>query len=370
MSTLILAKPLASVFTRLGPRVAVASCHPTARRHSTTATESKPPHLLTLADLSRDQIYDLLLTSMHYKRDAKFTVKAPTQPLRGKSMAIMFSKRSTRTRVATESALAYLGAHGMFLGSQDIQLGVNESLLDTSIVVSSMVDGIMARVNGHEEIETLARHSTVPVINALSAKYHPTQLLADLLTLHESRIPSTPGLYTADLTHPRNTLPGLRVAWVGDANNILQEMMVSMPKLGLHLAAAFPQGYHIDQDVLEIAREDARREGTELITTTSPEEAVKGADVIVTDTWISMGQESEKLQRLRDFQGYKVTMELARRGGANPDWKFMHCLPRKQEEVDDEVFYSERSLVFPEAENRKWTIMAVIDTLLVRNGFR
>ncbi|RUS23398.1 ornithine carbamoyltransferase [Jimgerdemannia flammicorona] len=343
----------------------------TTRRHYASAARPSPVHLLTLADLTAGQIHELLVSSAQHKRDAKHTDKPPPQPLRGKTMAIMFSKRSTRTRVATESALAYLGAHGMFLGSQDIQLGVNESLLDTSIVVSSMVDGIMARVYGHEDVETLARHSTVPIINALSAKYHPTQLLADLLTLHESATNSlTPTSdYSAHKTHPSKTLPGLRVAWVGDGNNILNEMLVSMPKLGVHLAAACPNGYTPDPDVVQIAKEDGKRTGAEVLLTTVPEEAVKSADVIVTDTWVSMGQETEKQRRLKDFAGYQITMDLARRGGANSGWKFMHCLPRKPEEVDDEVFYSDRSLVFPEAENRKWTILAAIDALLVRGRF-
>ncbi|CAO3676871.1 unnamed protein product [Umbelopsis vinacea] len=330
----------------------------------------KPQHFLSTADLSKEQLYNLLTRSIELKVEAKYNVSTPTRPLTGKTLAVMFSKRSTRTRVATESAMAYLGGHAMFLGAQDIQLGVNESLLDTSRVVSSMVDGIMARVGGHDEIVTLAKESSVPVINALSDKYHPTQILADLVTLHEYRHHGTlnPSEYTAHQQHPSETLPGLKVAWVGDANNILQELMVALPKVGIHLAAACPKGYECHADVLKIAKAEAKREGTELSFTHVPEEAVKDADVIITDTWVSMGQEEEKARRLAEFAGYQVTMDLAKRGGAKSDWIFMHCLPRKPEEVDDEVFYSDRSLVFPEAENRKWTILAVLDSLLVKKS--
>ncbi|KAI8579505.1 hypothetical protein K450DRAFT_241298 [Umbelopsis ramanniana AG] len=343
--------------------------HSTMSSSNSFSTQtSKPQHFLSTADLTKDQLYNLLTRSIELKVEAKYNVSTPTRPLTGKTLAVMFSKRSTRTRVATESAMAYLGGHAMFLGAQDIQLGVNESLLDTSRVVSSMVDGIMARVGGHDEIVTLAKESSVPVINALSDKYHPTQILADLVTLHEYRHHKTlnPTEYTAHQQHPSETLPGLKVAWVGDANNILQELMVALPKVGIHLSAACPKGYECQQDVLDIAKAEAKKEGTQLIFTTSPEEAIKDADVIVTDT--CMGQEEEKAKRLAEFAGYQVTMDLAKRGGAKPDWIFMHCLPRKPEEVDDEVFYSDRSLVFPEAENRKWTILAVLDSLLVKKS--
>ncbi|KAI7870380.1 ornithine carbamoyltransferase [Spinellus fusiger] len=334
---------------------------------------SKPKHFITSADLSHDEILDLVHRAIQLKVESKYNYpeRRTHQPLTGKTLALLFSKRSTRTRVAAETSMTYLGGHAMFLGSQDIQLGVNESLLDTSRVISSMADGIMARVNGHEEIELLAKESSVPVINALSSKYHPTQTIADLMTLHEHihhrRQFVQKGQYTAHTQHPRETLPGLRVAWVGDANNILQEILVSFPKVGISVSAACPPQYKCDEDVVDIAYKDAQKTGATVLFTTDPLEAVKGADVIITDTWVSMGQEDEKVERLQQFSGYQVTMEMATKGQADPNWVFMHCLPRKQEEVDDEVFYSDRSLVFQEAENRKWTIMAIIESLLVRN---
>lgn len=282
-------------------------------------------------------------------------------------MALMFSKRSTRTRVATETAVAYLGGHAMFLGSQDIQLGVNESLLDTSKVVSSMVDGIMARVGAHSEIETLARYSTVPIINALSDLYHPTQILADLMTLHELYTPKGTLPHTVS---PAETLKNLRLAWVGDGNNIMHSLMLQLPKVGMHMTMATPKGYEPNAAILKQARDNALQAGTELLGVFhDPKEAIQDADVIVTDTWISMGQEEEKKQRLKDFAGYQLTREMIAESGAKADWKFLHCLPRKQEEVTDDVFYSPRSHVFQEAENRKWTILACINQLLVQKGF-
>ncbi|CAG8532132.1 6873_t:CDS:2 [Paraglomus occultum] len=343
-----------------------------ARYHHVLSTQKKAiPHLITLADLSQSQIYNLLRSAIQHKYNAKYAGKGSGEPLKGKTLALTFSKRSTRTRVATESATAYLGGTPMFLGSQDIQLGVNESLLDTAKVISSMADGIMARVGPHSDIEVLAKYSSVPIINALSDKYHPTQILADLMTMHEVFGPhsDTDSEYISHLHHPKDFLPGLKVAWIGDGNNMLHSMLVTFPKLGIHFSAATPKNYQPDADVVEIAKKEAKNSGSELSFTTAPKEAVKDADIIVTDTWISMGQESEKLQRLKDFAGFQVTMSLAEQGGAKPDWKFMHCLPRKSEEVDDEVFYSPRSVVFEEAENRKWTILAVIDALLVKKSF-
>ncbi|KAI8068417.1 ornithine carbamoyltransferase [Gongronella butleri] len=337
--------------------------------------QSKPQHFITTADFTAEQLLDFVNEAIKHKVQMKYNYPEPRteRPMTGQTLAVMFSKRSTRTRVATESATAYLGGHAMFLGSSDIQLGVNESLLDTSRVVSSMVNGIMARVGAHKEIELLAQESTVPVINALSDKYHPTQILADLMTIHEhfhhrkNNVPA--GQYTAHTQHPRETLPGLKVAWVGDANNIIQEILVAFPKVGIHVAVAAPQGYNCDQDVVDIALADAAKTGVNVTFTTKPEDAIKDADIIITDTWVSMGQEEEKAKRLQEFAGYQVTMDMVKRGGAKEDWVFMHCLPRKPEEVDDEVFYSERSLVFPEAENRKHTILAVIDRLIVKGGF-
>ncbi|KAI7942329.1 hypothetical protein MJO28_012356 [Puccinia striiformis f. sp. tritici] len=286
-----------------------------------------PPHLLTLADLPDPKP----CLDSDQPQETK-------QKLDGKTIALIFGKRSTRTRVASESAPALVGGHPMFLSPADIHLGVNESLYDTAQVVSSRVDGIMARVGDHSEVEQksryywlLAENSTVPVANALSSLCHPTQILADLVTLLESCFPHL------------SSLSGLNVTWIGDLNNILNDMVVAYPRLGINLKIATPNGYPLDQHVLD---------RMELV-------AVQDADVSVTNTWISIGQESEMTKRLQDFSGFQITEELCKKGKAELDWKFMHCSPRHKEEVNDEVFYGPRSLVFSEAENRRWTILSV-----------
>ena len=302
------------------------------------------PSLMTLADVRTEQIDQILQHSAALKHKARHTalgLSGIESSLTKKTIALVFSKRSTRTRVASESSIAALGGHAMFLSPSDIQLGVNESLYDTAHVVSSMVDGIMARVGSHDEIEMLAGNSRVPVINALSSRFHPTQILADLLTMLE-----------ADGQTSCKALAGKKVAWVGDSNNILNDMLVTYPRLGMHLSVAAPQGpaYACDPIVWDLMQKglqelpsDQPRGHVEWCH--DPLRAVRDADYIVTDTWcvpntnrrISMGDEAQKEQRLRDFAGFQVTDDLARQGKAKPDWKFMHCLPRKAEEVSDDV---------------------------------
>lgn len=228
---------------------------------------------------------------------------------------------------------------------------VNESLYDTSVVISSMTSCMVARVGAHKEVADLAAHSSVPVINALSSDYHPLQTIADFQTIHESFPGRTPPASGASLG-----LEGLKVAWVGDSNNVLFDLAIGCVKMGLDIAVASPAGYGIPaamKQVILAAGEGVAKPGR-LAETEVPEEAIRDADILVTDTWVSMGQEEESQKRLKAFAGYQITNELAKRGGAKPDWKFMHCLPRHPEEVDDEVFYGSRSLVFPEAENRLW----------------
>ena len=278
-----------------------------------------------------------------------------------------FSKRSTRTRVSTEAAVVTMGGHPIFLGKDDIQLGVNESLYDTSVVISSMVSAIVARVGPHSDVACLAKHSTVPVINALSDVFHPMQTIADFLTIHEAFLS-----HRSDRRHvtPGLGLEGLKIAWVGDANNVLYDLAIGAAKLGVDLAVATPKGYEIPTDMREIIQrsgEDAKVQG-KLTLSNFPEEVAKDADILVTDTWVSMGQEEEKAKRLKVFEGFQITSEMAKRGGAKPGWKFMHCLPRHREEVSDEVFYSPRSLVFPEAENRLWAAIAVLEGFVVNKG--
>jgi ornithine carbamoyltransferase len=296
------------------------------------------------------------------KKNAR--LRMPSQSLFNQTIALIFSKRSTRTRISAETAAVLLGGRALFLGREDIQLGVNESPRDTARVIGGMCQGIFARVGGHEEIEELANHSPVPVLNALSSLWHPTQILADILTLHEHAhlFEATPNSPSAP-NKPLATLRPLTVAYIGDSANVLHDMLVTYPRLGHKLRVASPPqpAYQCPKPVWDRVTELGCDK--DIWWGSDPREAVNGADVVVTDTWISMGQEAEKEQRLKDFAGYQVTEALCREGGANPNWKFLHCLPRKHHEVDDEVFYGSRSLVFPEADNRKWTIMAVFDLL-------
>jgi ornithine carbamoyltransferase len=283
--------------------------------------------------------------------------------LTGKTVAMMFNKRSTRTRVSTEAAVAAMGGHAMFLGKDDIQLGVNESLYDTSLVISSMTSCMVARVGPHSDVADLAKHSSVPVINALSNDYHPLQTIADFLTIHEA-FPSSPSRSLT--TTPSLGLEGLKIAWIGDSNNVLFDLAIASLKLGVNISIASPAGYTIPPSMLEIIQSSSQGVSSpgRLAQTSVPEEAIKDADILVTDTWVSMGQEEESAKRLKAFAGYQITNELAKRGGAKQGWKFMHCLPRHPEEVADEVFYSPRSLVFPEAENRLYSAIGEFSLLV------
>ena len=213
----------------------------------------------------------------------------------------------------------------MFLSAQDIQLGVNESLYDTSVVISSMVSAWFARVGPHSDVEGLAKSSSVPVINALSDDFHPLQSIADILTIHEA--------FASSRTKERSTTPGLgleglKIAWVGDANNVLYDLAIAAGKLGVDVAVATPKGYEIPSEkrkLIQKSGSDAHIQG-KLMESNVPEEAVKGADLLVTDTWVSMGQEKEKEKKMKAFSGFQITPALAEKGGAKPGWKFMHCL--------------------------------------------
>jgi len=324
-------------------------------------------NFISLKDFTPEQILWLIRRSLEIKQDMKNSNQLP-QYLKGKTLGMFFTKRSTRTRVSSESGWASYGGHPMFLGKDDIQVGGGEPWKDTSIVVSSMVDCILARLGAHDEVETLAKYSSVPVINALTAKFHPLQILADIVTIYETFLPNWKELPTNGLPLPK--LPNLKVAWIGDANNILHSLLVTLPRIGISITAATPKKYNSPQDVVDFAIKNSKKynnEYGEVSFTHDPLVAVKDCDIIITDTWISMGQESEKKQRLIDFAGFQVTEELAKKGGAKKNWKFMHCLPRKPQEVDDEVFYNpKRSIAFPEAENRKYTVMSVFEMLMVK----
>jgi ornithine carbamoyltransferase len=285
----------------------------------------------------------LLDVSHQYKEIYSEKSKPLPRPLNGHSVSMIFQKRSTRTRVSTETGMSLLGGHALFLGPSDIQLGVNESMRDTASVLSRFNDIVLARVYAHADILELAKYSTVPVINALSDLHHPLQTLADLMALQQ---------------HFGLDLSGKTVAWVGDGNNVLHDLMLGAVKMGMNVHIATPKGYEPNADILAKTMELSKENSCQVVTTNVAADAVKGADVVVTDTWVSMGQEDEYAQRIKEFDGYQVNTELM--GKANPGAVFLHCLPRHKEEVTDDVIYSDISLVFPEAENRMWTVMAVM----------
>jgi len=322
-----------------------------------------PRHLLSIADLTPDEFTTLVQNARSHKEAIKsgLTPLSLSTSLKGQTIAITFNKRSTRTRVSTEAAITHMGGHPMFLSAQDIQLGVNESIYDTSVVISSMTAGIVARVKDHSEVADLAKYSSVPVINALSSDFHPMQIIADYLTIHET-FPSSSSKGLG--------LEGMKIAWVGDSNNVLFDLAIASIKLGVHISVASPKGYTIPDSMRSLilsAAEGVSSPG-KLTETNVPEEAIKDSDILVTDTWVSMGQEEESARRLKAFEGYQITNELAKRGGAKEGWRFMHCLPRHPEEVADEVFYSTRSLVFPEAENRLWAAVSALEGFVVNKG--
>lgn len=299
--------------------------------------------LLTLKDLSKDEIRYLLDESFDFKKNRSKYIQM--QPLRGKTLGMIFQKRSTRTRVSTEAAMVELGGSALFLGKDDIQLGVNESLYDTAKVLGRMVSGILARVFNHQDVETLAKHSGVPVINALSDIFHPLQGLADIMTIEEYL----------------GKLEGVKIAWVGDGNNVCHSLMYASVKMGMNIHIATPEGYEPDSSVFKYCKDNSSSPD-QIKITNDPINAVTGADVVVTDTFISMGQESETQEKLRKFQGFQVNSDLVNHAASQ--YIFMHCLPRHEEEVTDEVIYGEHSVVFDEAENRLHTVAAVLKNLL------
>lgn len=312
-------------------------------------------HFVSIKDLSDEEVKVFVDRAAHFKQVFKANdphqVQKEHSKLLGQTIAMLFSKRSTRTRISTEGAAAFFGAHPMFLGQQDIQLGVNETLYDTTKVISSMVACIFARVNTHQDIVDLTSHSSVPVINALCDKYHPLQAICDMLTIRE---------------HFGNGTNKVKLAWVGDANNVIHDMSVAALKLGMDVAVATPPGLNMLPEVVQAAQEAAARSGCKLTLTHDPKEACQGANVLVTDTFISMGEEDLRDTKLKQFAGFQINKELA--DLAAPNYKFMHCLPRHCEEVTDDVFYGPHSIVFPEAENRLYAAMAAIDIFVNRKG--
>ncbi|CAH2354532.1 ornithine carbamoyltransferase [[Candida] railenensis] len=324
---------------------------------SAVATAPKPRHLVSMLELSSEELANLVSKAGAFKAQVRSGEPTPVeqhQKLLGKLAALVFSKRSTRTRISTEGAVSYFGGQPMFLGKDDIQLGVNESFYDTTRVVSSMTSCIFARVDKHSEIQELCAHSSVPIINSLCDKYHPLQAIADILTIKEAFGGET---------------QGLKLAWIGDSNNVINDLAIACVKSGINVSISIPKGIEFDPEIAAKAAEIANENLGTFEIVNDPQDALPGADIIVTDTWISMGEEAQKEAKLKQFAGYQIDQKMIANGKASANWKFMHCLPRHQEEVADDVFYDEsRSLVFEEAENRLYAAMAAIEGFVNNKG--
>ena len=303
--------------------------------------------LISLHDLTSDEVKELLELGIKLKAEKKAGIEHHI--LKGKTLGMIFTKSSTRTRVSFEVGMTQLGGYPLFLSSNDIQLGRGETIYDTAKVLERMLDGIMIRTYSHQDVLDLAEHANIPVINALTDLLHPCQVLADLMTTYEHK----------------GKLEGLKLAYIGDGNNMAHSLMYGCAKAGMNCAIATPDDarYQCDAEVVANAKDDFKKAGTELILTNDPVEAIKDADVVYTDTWVSMGMEEEKEERQRLFMPYQVNGELFK--NAASDAIFMHCLPAYRGfEVTEEVIDGPQSVIFDEAENRLHAQKAVMVKLM------
>ena len=302
----------------------------------------KGKDLLSIHDLSTDEVAEILDFAAQLKTMQKAGVEHKL--LEGKTLGMIFEKSSTRTRVSFEVGIFQLGGLGLFLSSRDLQLGRGEPIKDTARVLSRYLDGIMIRTFEQEKVEELAKFADIPVINGLTDLLHPCQVLTDLLTVRE---------------HKGKNFRAIKAAYVGDGNNMTNSWLYGAAKVGMTLAVATPEGYKPNQKVFENALADAEETGAKLSWTQDPAEAVKDADVVITDTWASMGQEAEHDARKKIFAPYQVNKKLLT--GASKNVIAMHCLPAyRGEEITEDVFENNAHVIFDEAENRLHTQKAIM----------
>ncbi len=312
-------------------------------------SENQMKHFLSLADLSPAQLWHLLKLAEELKAEWRAGGNEPR--LQGQVLGMIFQKPSLRTRTSFDVGMLQLGGHALYLSPNEIQLGTRESIADVARVVSRYVNGIMARVFSHAHVLELAEYASVPVINGLSDFNHPCQGFADLFTLYERF----------------GRLAGLKLAYVGDGNNVAHSLLFGGALAGMHVAVATPQGYEPDPAVVERAREIARETQAQITITHSPTEAVGNADVVYTDVWASMGQEEERAIRSQIFPPYQVNQALL--SVAKPDVVVMHCLPaHRGEEITDDVIDGPHSIVFDQAENRLHAQKAILVELLAKRS--
>ena len=305
----------------------------------------KVKDFLTLKDFTGQEILDMVNLGIDLK--AKLKAGIPTPILAGKSLGMIFQKSSTRTRVSFEVGMYQLGGQALFLSSNDLQIGRGEPIQDTARVLSRYLDAILIRTYSHQEVEQLAQYADIPVINGLTDDFHPTQVIADLITIQEHK----------------GHLKGIKFAYVGDGNNMTHSLMIGGAKTGMDVMVACPENYMPNPEIVALAQQYAAQYGGSVIVIHDPKEAVAGADVVYTDTWASMGQEAEKEVSKKAFAGYQV--DSAMMALAKPDAIFMHCLPAYRGwEVTDEVMESAQSVVFDEAENRLHAHKAILATFV------
>lgn len=293
----------------------------------------KGRNFISLNDFTAKEINHMIDVALTLKAEKKAGIFHPL--LLGKTLAMIFTKSSTRTRVSFEVGIYQLGGSGLFLSSRDIQIGRGEPIQDTSRVLSRMVDGIMIRTFSHQEVLDLAEYSSIPVINGLSDYLHPTQILADLMTIQEYK----------------GKIKGLKLTYIGDGNNVANSLLIGGSKMGMQVTIASPEGYHPSLEIMEIAKQNAAISGGSAKVVEDPMIAAQNADIIYTDVWASMGQEEESEIRRKDFGNYQINSGILK--VAHPEAIVMHCLPaHRGEEITDEVMEGPQSVVFEEAENR------------------
>lgn len=305
------------------------------------AVNMKGKNLISIADLSIEEIYQIFDVSKSLKE--KLYTGEPHKYLDGKTLGMIFTKRSTRTRVSFETGIYQLGGIGMYFGPSDLQLGTSESISDTAKVLGRYLNGIMIRTFDHQDVVELGKYAGIPVINGLTDLLHPCQVLTDLFTILEKK----------------RVLKGLKLAYIGDGNNMAHSLLNGCSKIGMHIAIASPSGYKPNKDIVENAKKFAKYMGSKIEIIDDPVAAVKNADIVYTDVWASMGQEQEAQERKKKFAKYQINTKLVK--NAKDDYLFMHCLPaHRGEEVVNEVADSPNSVIFDEAENRLHVQKAVM----------
>ncbi|MGM7680835.1 ornithine carbamoyltransferase [Cytobacillus sp. Hm23] len=310
-----------------------------------TNIQLKGMDLLTLSELNIDEIMYLLNTALYLKKASNSGKHSKI--LEGQTLAMIFDKPSTRTRVSFEVGMTQLGGHALFLNSNDLQLGRGETIADTAKVLSQYADAIMIRTFAHSTVEELALHAKIPVINGLTDQFHPCQALADLLTIYETN----------------KTFEGVKLVYVGDGNNVAHSLMIASAKVGLDCVIACPKGYEPESEIYKLASQLAKESGALIDISHDPHSAIDMADFVYTDVWASMGQEKEQAERLQVFQQFQVNEKLVKKAKSN--FKFLHCLPaHRGEEVTAEIIDGNHSVVFEQAANRLHVQKALLQEIL------